>query len=59
MKSLLSSLLILSVLAVEVNQAEAYDGSIDVNVMESDITIGDIVSYKGMLKDIEPPSEIR
>ena len=37
-----------------VGYAEAYDGKIKFGATESDITIGDIVSYKGMLIGFEP-----
>lgn len=57
LKPLYALLPILMVLSIGIMQAEAYEGNIDVNVMNSDITIGDIVSYKGMLIDIKPPSD--
>ena len=54
MKSLLVLTLLSVVLIGLVGYAEAYDGKIRFDATESDITIGDIVFFKGMLIGIEP-----
>ena len=55
MKLLLSSLLVLSVLAVGISQAEAYDGNIHLTRLVSEPTIGDVIPFEGYLSKVEPP----